>query len=68
MIIKKVCAWCGRSMGSIECNNQNSSPSETSHGMCDECLQLVMAELEEAVNEYIRKQNKPTQAKESKDE
>ena len=64
MKIKKVCAWCDRPMGSIECNNQNSSPSQTSHGMCDECLQLVMAELEEAVSEYIRKQNKSTQGKE----
>ena len=64
MKIKKVCAWCGASMGTIECNNQNSSPSQTSHGMCDECLEVVMAELEEAVNEYIQKQNKSTQRKE----
>ena len=65
MKIKKVCAWCGRSMGTIECNNQNSSPSQTSHGMCDECLEVVMAELEEAVNEYIQKQNKSNPGKES---
>ena len=53
MKIKKVCAWCSRPMGTIECNNQNSSPSQTSHGMCEECLEMVMAELEEAVEEYI---------------
>ncbi len=53
MILRKICAWCGASMGTIECKNQNSSPSQTSHGMCDECLEVVMAELEEAVKEYI---------------
>jgi len=68
MKIKKVCAWCGRSMGTIECNNQNSSPSQTSHGMCDECLEVVMMELEEAVNEYIQKQNKSNPGKESDNE
>jgi hypothetical protein len=68
MIIKKVCAWCGRYIGYLKCKNHYSSSSHISHGICEDCLEVVMAELEEAVNHYIQKNGEIIPGKEDKDE
>ncbi len=68
MTTKKICAWCGCSMGFIESKSTDASGLDVSHGICDECLKIVMAELEEAVNEYIQKQNESNPGKENENE
>ncbi len=68
MIIKKVCAWCGSYIGYMKCKNQYSSSSHISHGICNDCLDVVTKELENAVDKYIKKQNEINSNKENKNE
>ena len=35
----RVCAWCGRTLGTVECH----SPS---HGLCDQCAAEMMREIQ----------------------
>jgi hypothetical protein len=48
MVIKRVCAWCGRYLGSKECQDPSHQPLEelVSHSICPECLKIALAEIE----------------------
>jgi hypothetical protein len=47
MVIKCVCAWCSRYMGSKECQYPSHQPLEelVSHSICPECLKKEIAEI-----------------------
>ncbi len=47
MVIKRVCAWCSRYLGSKECESlpQQSIEELVSHSICPECLKKEIAEI-----------------------
>ena len=47
MIIEVKCAWCGRRLGTKKSECPEYSDLKVSHGICDECYETVMADLED---------------------
>jgi hypothetical protein len=47
MLIQRVCAWCGRFLGTKESQYQSTNKTEVpiSHGICSECREKVLAEI-----------------------
>jgi predicted amidophosphoribosyltransferase len=46
MTFEIICAWCGRLLGTKECNCPGSTENRTTHGICDGCKEKVLAELQ----------------------
>ena len=48
MLIRIVCAWCGRFIGFKEDENPNSVNNEEriSHGICKECRDKALSEID----------------------
>ncbi len=48
MLIRRICAWCGRYLGSMKCQcSPHQAVKETiSHSICPECLKKALAEIE----------------------
>jgi hypothetical protein len=48
MVIKCVCAWCSRYLGSKECQDPSHQPLEelVSHSICPECFEKALADIE----------------------
>jgi hypothetical protein len=59
MVIKRVCAWCGISLGYKECENLPHKPIEelVSHSICPKCFEKTLAEIKSitAVNTNANK-------------
>ncbi len=49
MIMKRKCAWCGRSLGLLETESTAHSDNEmpTTHTICPECLEKTLAEIQQ---------------------
>ena len=48
MVIKRVCAWCSRYLGSKECESlpQQSIEELVSHSICPECFEKALADIQ----------------------
>ena len=48
MLIQRICGWCGRYLGSKECQYPSHQPIEEliSHSICPECFEKALAEIE----------------------
>lgn len=48
MVIKRVCAWCGISLGYKECQDPSHQPIEESisHSICPDCFEKTLAEIQ----------------------
>jgi predicted amidophosphoribosyltransferase len=48
MVFKRICAWCGRSLGSKDCQCSAAKPGEEqiTHTICSECHEKVVAEIQ----------------------
>jgi CRISPR/Cas system-associated protein Cas10 (large subunit of type III CRISPR-Cas system) len=48
MVFKRLCAWCGRSLGSKECQCTTAEPGEEqiTHSICPACQAKVEAEIQ----------------------
>ena len=46
MVLKIVCAWCHKDLGTKECEGCNQDEPRITHGICEECQRKVMAEIE----------------------
>ena len=64
MIVRVVCAWCGCHMGIKKYEGKNGKGPCISHGICPECIPGAIAEMEETVFRYMKK----NQSKEDKNE
>ena len=42
--VKKICSWCGKEMG--DAGYMSSKKGEISHGMCSECGEKYLTEIE----------------------
>ena len=56
MVIKRICAWCGRYLGSKECQcpPHQSIEKAITHSICPDCLQKALAEIDSAPAETIK--------------
>jgi hypothetical protein len=68
MIIRKVCAWCGRHMGIKKFTGIDGSGPCVSHGICPDCTQKATFELEEIAARYMAKNHISNPGKEKADE
>ena len=59
MVIKRKCAWCGRYLGTAECQCPPHQTTEEliTHSICPECLEKALAEIDSAP----AKTNKPNE-------
>ncbi|BBO79717.1 hypothetical protein DSCO28_02830 [Desulfosarcina ovata subsp. sediminis] len=59
MVIRRVCAWCGRDMGTKECESDCPEGVEDpiTHTICPECKAKALAEL----NSISAKTTKPNE-------
>ena len=46
MVLKIVCAWCRKDLGSKECEGNGNEEHSITHGICEECRRKVMEEME----------------------
>ena len=56
MVIKRICAWCGRYLGSKECqcSPHQSIEEPVTHSICPECLEKALDEIDSAPAETIK--------------
>ena len=56
MVIKRICSWCGRYLGSKECQcpPHQSIEEPISHSICPECFEKALAEIESAPAKTIK--------------
>ena len=47
MHVKRICAYCGKYLGSKEVANTANPKLNITHGICPECFQKIMCDLEE---------------------
>jgi len=47
MFMEIKCAWCGKFLGTKECEGQIDKNYRISHGICPECKEKVMREMDE---------------------
>jgi len=57
MVIKRICSWCGRCLGTKECECPHLEGIEdpVTHTICPECMAKALAEIDSAPAEN----NKP---------
>ena len=48
MVVKRKCAWCGRYLGTVECQcpSRQTNEEPVTHGICPECLEKALAEID----------------------
>jgi len=48
VVMKRVCGWCGKNMGVIQAEVQETSGHQehVTHGMCDDCVEKELDEEE----------------------
>ena len=56
MLMRRVCAWCSRYLGSKECQcpSHQSIEKAITHSICPECLEKALAEIESAPAKTIK--------------
>ena len=56
MVIKRICAWCGRYLGfkECQCSGPTSIEEPVSHSICPECLEKALAEIDLVPAETIK--------------
>jgi len=46
MTLKIVCAWCGRILGTKDCECPGGTKTPVSHGICNSCKEKVLADMD----------------------
>jgi hypothetical protein len=56
MYLKVVCAWCGKFLGIKSTGYPGMAGLPVTHGICCKCKQKVLAEADEALQQYHENQ------------